>query len=242
MNIVICDDQMEERQELYHYLEVYFRQKNIETSFLQCRNQEELFRNVNSDTDIIFLDIFIDQDNGIELARKIRAEYEQVPIVFVSNSADFVFEGYDVEAIGYLLKPVQMEKLEQVLQHFMLKAQRKIKDQEKLILYDSVGKEKTRISYENIEYIESDLKQIIVHTAKLEKVVAYGTLNAIEQAMKDVKCFLRCHQSFLINMDYAKLDTANCVFLMRSSDTVAIRRRHFKEIQKQYFEYIINEE
>ena len=107
MRICICDDEISQCDVLKemilahgaHAVTVYH---SAEELLFECEN--------NYAFDCIFLDIQMKGINGIECARKIREKDSHVILVFLSAISDYVFEGYEVQAIRYLLKPLQEEQ------------------------------------------------------------------------------------------------------------------------------------
>ena len=96
-----------------------------------------------------------------------------------------------------------------------------------------------RIPRKNITYIESNNSKCIVHTSKNEEYTVYKRLSEIEQELND-RCFLRCHQSFLVNMDY--ILRADKEFTLTNGDTVSIRQRSLKMMKKMYLDYLKEKE
>lgn len=70
--------------------------------------------------DLIILDIYMDGMSGMEIAHKIRQREMETPIVFLTASPDFALESYDVNAFGYLLKPIDADKLTAVLERLLV--------------------------------------------------------------------------------------------------------------------------
>lgn len=97
--------------------------------------------------------------------------------------------------------------------------------------------EPIRIKYSNIEYFESSAKKVILHLKQSKKVYYFTSkLKDIEQVLPS--CFLRCHQSYIVNMDNIKqIDLRNHSFILSSNDEVFISKRMFAQTKKSYNEY-----
>ena len=80
-----------------------------------CTVEQFLFEQAYDRTQILFLDIEKEKMDGIALAREIRKHNRQMQIIFVTGYMEYIQEGYDVEALHYLLKPVSQEKIDSVL-------------------------------------------------------------------------------------------------------------------------------
>ena len=167
---------------------------------------------------------------GNQIAHQLRAMGYQGEIVFLTASSDFAIEGYDVDASGYLLKPLDYGKLEMVMDRIT----RNIAPSTYQIRQRSTV---TKLSYHEILYIESSNSKCILHTESGGAYTVYKTLNTIEKELGDRR-FLRCHQSFLVNMDHIK--QIGKQFLLSNGDYVPIRQRGVKAVRQAYMDYIVS--
>lgn len=117
-----------------------------------------------------------------------------------------------------------------------------IQEEEKQILIrldDSVGKEKYTVPLVAVEYIESNLKKLKLHLTNGSSLEGYGKLKQLEEQIPPKGRFLRCFQSFIVNMEYAELDENNYLFVMRSGIKVPIRKRQYRQIRQRYYNFKI---
>lgn len=230
MNIGVCDDNLLDREIVSNLLEEYFNEKGIVYNIYNYLSGEDLIYDIQDgkSIDMIFLDIYIGNELGINIARKLREEINfSGQLVFLTSTVDFAIEGYEVDAIGYLLKPISTQKLymimDKVTQKYNVGIYR-IKQRKNIIT----------IKFEDIIYVESSNSRCILHSNK-GNYILYKRLNNIEEELKD-KRFLRCHQSYLVNMDYIK--NANKQFELVNSEFVCIRQRSLKAIRQEYITYL----
>jgi DNA-binding LytR/AlgR family response regulator len=230
LNIGVCDDNLLDREIVSDLLEEYFNEKGIVYNIYNYLSGEDLIYDIQDgkSIDMIFLDIYIGDDLGINIARKLREEINFTgQLVFLTSTVDFAIEGYEVDAVGYLLKPIAIEKLymimDKVTQKYNVGIYR-IKQRKNIIT----------IKFEDIIYVESSNSRCILHSNK-GNYILYKRLNNIEEELKD-KRFLRCHQSYLVNMDYIK--NANKQFELVNSEFVCIRQRSLKAIRQEYITYL----
>lgn len=116
MRIAICDDEekyiyqvKELIEHLYHSLEIL-----IDT----CQNGNELLAKYEKyPYDVVILDIEMPAVDGISLARKLRQKSEEVVLIFLTEHVEYALQGYEVNALRYLTKPVKPEKLKEVLDY-----------------------------------------------------------------------------------------------------------------------------
>lgn len=230
LNIGVCDNNLLDREIVSDFLKNYFNEKGISYSIYNYLSGEDLIYDIQDgkSIDMIFLDIYIGNELGINIARKLREEMDfSGQIVFLTSTVDFAIEGYEVDAIGYLLKPIATEKLYMIMDRAIQKYNvniYRIKQRKNIIT----------IKFEDIIYIESSNSRCILHSNK-GNYTLYKRLNNIESELRD-KRFLRCHQSYLVNMDYIK--NADKQFELVNSEFVCIRQRSLKAIKQEYVSYL----
>lgn len=230
MRIGICDSSLLDREIITDFLDDYFYKKSIDYSICSYSSGKELIYDIQDGNylDLIFLDIYIGNELGISIAKQLREEIGyNGKIVFLTATVDFAVDGYDVEAVGYLLKPVHTQKL-----HMVMNKITKNLDAEVYRI-----KQRNNIhtlKFDNIIYVESSNSRCIIHSDNTDYVI-YKRLNDIEAELNN-KRFLRCHQSYLVNMDYIK--NVDKQFELINGDFVCIRQRNLKAIKQQYIDYI----
>ena len=118
MKIAICDDDEKDRKVMRDAVMAYLEMHNYHIGIDEFHSGEAFLSDKIQDYDLVILDIFMDQLNGIETAKKLVQEHPNVQIVFCSSSNAFAAESYDVSALRYLIKPVMPEKLADTLDRF----------------------------------------------------------------------------------------------------------------------------
>ena len=142
--------------------------------------------------DILLLDVEMDKLSGIDLAKRIRKEDRRAEIIFITSHFEFCGEGYEVDALHYLIKPVAEEKLHEVLS----KAAEKLREHPRMIVLDTEG-ETLRIREDEILYAEAFLHYIAVHTKDGVRQVKEN-ISAFASRVGDG--FFRLHRSYLVNL------------------------------------------
>ena len=113
IHIAICDDEPSQLLLLERLAGEWAKQQKVELKVTLSRNSDQFLFGWEGkkDIDILLLDIEMPGMDGITLARRLREMGESLQIIFVTGMTDYVLEGYDVDAVSYLLKPVGKEKL-----------------------------------------------------------------------------------------------------------------------------------
>ena len=229
MHVAICDDCEIDRELLTEFLLSYCASHAVSFEMEQYETAVPLICDVEEGVsfDLVFLDIYMSELLGIEAAHKLRELDYRGKIVFLTASPDFAIAGYDVEAAGYLLKPLAFQTFSQMMDR-MLKyfegSTYPVRQRSKVI----------RIPYDEILYIESRNSKCILH-GKSEDYVIYKQLDKIAEELNDWR-FLRCHQSFLVNMDHVRL--ADREFRMVNGAMVLIRQKDLKAIKQCFLNYV----
>ena len=210
MNIAICDDKTSEIRNLKRLLDDYsrLRQASFTVTCFQSGEALLLFIAENHGFDIIFLDIFMGPANGILVARKIREFDKKCSIIFATNSRDYAIEGYGVSALQYLLKPIVPDLFAAAFDQAI-----EIQKMNVPIFIDIKTRQANfRIKLEDMLFAESDARIITLHLRDHDEIRFYERLDAFETQCKDVR-FLRCHQSFLVNLEYVHSIGNNSIVL-----------------------------
>ena len=118
MRICFCDDEKSFHAVVENMIQKWAKEKGVLCEVFHYDSAEQmLFENEqNFSFDLILLDIQMGKMDDVELARKIRERDNHVMIAFLTAVGDHVFEGYEVQAVRYLMKPLQQEKLSELLE------------------------------------------------------------------------------------------------------------------------------
>ena len=110
-HIAICDDEIEFVSELKDLLKRYSEETGIELMIAEYWNGQELIKNYDTNTDLIFLDIQMNEMDGLTAAGKIRELDEEVSIIFLTSLNQYALEGYKYQAVNYIVKPMKYIRL-----------------------------------------------------------------------------------------------------------------------------------
>lgn len=194
IHIAICDDEIKQRYLLETAVGKILKSKNIAYHIYEYGSGEALLKSDICSYDLIFLDVEMKALNGVETARAIRKENKLVNLVFVTGFTDYVFDGYEVQALNYIMKPFKEEKIKAVLDT----ALGNMNESSFFLLECEQGTFK--IPWETILYFASDKRKITAFTRN-ENYEFYGKLNDLESQVPDT--FMRIHQRYLANLTHA---------------------------------------
>jgi len=215
IKIGLCDDEARELDRLERLVIGYGGKKAETFQIHRFLSGEELLEAISAGEsfDLLFLDIYMSGADGIEVARKVREAGAAGEIIFATSSTEHAVNGYRVRAIQYLLKPLGEEDLfaamDQAIEALSLKADRCV------LIMNRTGS--YRIPLKEIVFAESDAKIVRIHTRKDGAVEYYDRLDNFERQCDDRR-FLRCHKSFLVNLDFAYSIRDNSIQLSTGED------------------------
>ena len=211
VKIGICDDEPEMRKPLRQILEQVLQLQGVEYLISESESGEELTAGISClDIDILFLDIEMSSLDGIETAKLLRRKGMKGIIIFVTAYPDFVFQGYEVHAFHYILKPYRKEKIEEVLRQALHEL--------------DLSKEQYFVIEQKARVIRIPLSQTIAFQSDRRKVEAlleedfvafYGRIDEVYRELPS--CFIRIHNRYIVNLNYVTtLERDRCILGSRS--------------------------
>ena len=199
VKIALVEDNDLDANLLIECMNRYFTRIQEEYSIERYSNSISFLEKYDPSVDIVFMDIELPDLDGLKAAKKMRKYNETSILVFVTNMVQFAVNGYEVNALDFIVKPVKYLIFDAKMNRIMEYVRRKQDDDFKLMLKTATGVYNLQVS--RIRYIEVENHELIYHLDKGEKLVARGQIKDIEDRLTDVG-FFRCHRCFLVNMKY----------------------------------------
>lgn len=170
---------------------------------------------------VLFIDIELPGMNGMELARKLRQGGYCDLIVFTTNFEEYVYEGYEVEAFRYLRKPVRIQDIAVCME----RADRIM--QEKMLVF-MFKRKRYSIPYRDISYISSYGHYLTVHTREQDYDWKY-LLKELQPQLPEQ--FVRCHRSFIVNLDYMRRLDGKRMFL-KTGEEIDVAGGYLEDVRR----------
>lgn len=227
--IAICEDVEAELKLLAEYVTSWGKRKGIAVTIKEYESAEAFLFDyeVNQRLDILILDIQMKEMNGMELAKKLYGEGRKIQYIFVTGMKQYVFEGYSVEAVSYLMKPVRQEELFR----FLSLGYTRLCKNPCIILED--GATLQRISLYDISYLESAGHNTYFYGAGKEYRSSKG-ISSFEEELKE-EGFYRLHRSYIINL--AKVECITKKEVSVEGKQIPIARGQWENLNKAYLAY-----
>lgn len=194
LRIAICDDDINARDALHIQLESILMEETekIVYEFVSGQTAVNWLLKHPGEIDLLFLDVEMPGLNGMETAEKIREFDKNMILVFVTGYTDYVFDGYRVGALDYVIKPAVKERLSEIMKR--VRVQIFSQSEENFVFQNIDGT--YRFSYEEILYFYSERRQVTVVTERGD-FTFYGKLGEVENQTGGE--FVRIHQRYLVN-------------------------------------------
>lgn len=207
ITIAICDDERAEIAYLASLVRTWAAERGISVRMSDYESAESFWFAYEDDhsVDILLLDIQMGGMDGVSLAKKIRSANKEIQIIFITGYMEYIADGYEVEALHYLLKPVTDEKLAAVMD----RAVEKLARNERALFISHAG-ESARIPLYEIRYLEVWQNYVTIHADA--KHTVKKPLGELEKELDDH--FFRAGRSYIVNLRYIRKTTKTGIHLL----------------------------
>lgn len=234
MKIAICDNQKQDRTLLTQYLNVYGQSVCADLTIHEFQTGKDFlcaFHQNPTEYSLIFLDIYLEDTNGLEMCRLIRQANQDVIVIFVTTSPHHALESYELEADGYILKPYSYEKFQRIMRKSLYRLEDNF---QKLTI---VSKRIPVSCYlKDIYYIESFNHVCIIHL-KNDTIETNTSLKELEDRIH-TNCFLRVSRSYIVNMNLIQTINADNLVLT-NGERIILPIRGRQRIRQIYSDYLL---
>lgn len=236
MKIVICEDelvyQVAIRQAIKHWQDA---SGHNDMEIFLYHSSEELLDQFEQkmEVDLLFIDIqFPGELNGIDLARKIRETHHDVTIVFCTNYSEYVYDGYTVNALRFLKKPIVENDIYFCCNYVYNRLV--IRSSNSLTIFSS-GK-RYALRYTEIRYLEVKAHNLYISTTLRPSPFKINAQLSDIMTELPKALFVLCHRSFAINIAHIRMITrTECLLL--NNESIPISRTYIAEVNRAFDRY-----
>ena len=229
LNIVIVEDQDIEAQRLINELTLWSSSKNFSVSIKKYSSGEEYFLSSDTHTALVFfLDIQLPGINGLQVATRLRKEHFNGHIIFLTAFHEYVFEGYHVHALNYLLKPIESSALVPCMDEIA----------QSLIGNNYIFRNKQeiiQIPYQEILAFSRNYHYVDILTKSETFCQRTSLKNILTHLPKE---FIQTHRCYIVNMTHIKKIVANTIELSNHL-TVQIGRQYINSVRMAFANYSV---
>ncbi len=231
LNVIILEDDVTHAMQLKQLLEQWSKQNNISISIRHFFNDKDFSGNSYDEDELFFIDIELGSANGMDIAKRLRKDGFCGNIIFLTAFSEYVFDGYHVQALDYLLKPISREKLEQCMKPIL-------KNMEGSYHVYRTKTETVKIPYNKIlaftsfrHYVDIIIQSNDNETRYRQKI----SLRDLQDQLPEE--FVRCHRTIIININKVMKLTHKDVTLSDNS-VYPVSESYLKNIQDAFSELL----
>ncbi len=221
----ICDDEPVFLNHANTLIDEIMKQYGIPCCIHVFRSKQELLSYMqdesNAHLDLLFLDIYLEDGNGMELAKYLRNSGNEISIAFISNSMDFVLDGYMVEPLGYLIKPLERDRIAEVL----LRAYKKF-ERNRMVIHTPSQTVSFRL--DEILYLEIHDKILSIHTKNGTVLEAAAKLNDWTGKLPQEQ-FVQCHRSYVVALS-AISSICRYTIMLKNNEKIPVSKKRYKQV------------
>lgn len=236
IRIAVCDDSPEFLQQAVNMVERWSEESGVPAEIYRFDNGDALLaKNAVTHMDIIFLDIIMPLQSGIDTAKELRQSDKAVKIIFLTSSPEFALDSYEVKAQDYLLKPVTYEKVKETLTECSHTFEEEPKN---IVLKTAFGYQK--LYFHDMEYAEAQNKRVVFYLRTGKTVESAESLHSLEDRLCLNDGFFKCHRSYLVylpNVDHFSMTE----IITKSGRSIPIARGYGKAFKESYFAFVFRD-
>lgn len=237
--IAICDDEAYYREELERFILTYANERKVDLVYDLYEDGQKLGDAVRGGKvyDMVFLDVEMPGVNGLATATMLRGYMDYLIICFVTSHEGYALNAYEINAEGYIVKPVDYAKLKENIDksRILIDYHNNKEEARKRYMEIEVGRGTETIDIKKIVYLEKRRNQCIIHLRERE-ITCYQTLASVYQRLNQ-NDFLYTHQGYIVNLDCIKEVKSDCVCLGQSVD-VPLSRGKAKEVKQRHHDRV----
>ena len=229
IRIALVEDDPAYAEQLLSYLKEYEKESKERISVQTFSDGEDIVTEYRADYDIILMDVEMKFMDGMSAAEEIRKMDTEVVIIFITNMPQYAIQGYKVNALDYILKPISYFSFSES----MVRALAKVKTPEKEYITIVLKGGKKKLDVARICYVEVQDHVLIYHTLDGD-FETKGTMRDTDNQF-DPKKYFRCNRCYLVNLEF--VETYQGSDIMVNGDTIQVsrsRRKPFLDALNEY--------
>ncbi len=225
--VAICEDEKPIQNELVDACGRILRELDVEYELVPFDSTETLWARLTRGErfDLLCLDILMPGRNGLEMAQELRLRDDRTSILFITGSTEFLQDGYSVQPVQYLIKPVDETLLKQALQTDL----RRNHQPQTIVLQG--GGSTTVLPLRDIFYVEGRDHGVYITSTRGQSFFRINLEQLIQ--MLPMEQFCQCHRSFVVNLQHIR-DISNREVTLESGAQIPVSRGQLAQFRQQF--------
>ncbi len=233
IRIAICDDSVEHVERLERCLEKFH--DVIETEvFYRGSEMLSYIRDQREKYHLYMMDIDLNGENGVDIARQIRRQDDGCLIVFVTSYPEYVYDIFDINVFDYIVKPVGKERINRLMKRVMERLNRQGR-----IFYYHFNKVSYGLDTDNIYLFQKNRRQVEIHTREGNVLYTYMKMEEIMMQLGN-RSFVRVGYSCIVNLKYVEKIVGSVIYIENGMH-VNIARKQLQEVKEKHLKYLSKE-
>lgn len=227
MNAVIVDDMATECEILRSLLKQYKTIQQLPIHITEFHSGKELLNNyIPGSYDVVFMDIFLNNENGVDCALKLRQLDENLNLIFLTTSSEFGVKSYDVRAADYIVKPATFEKLSRALHYCKIK-----ESQDDPTITVTTRNQLLEITLDRILYADYENRSSCIHLKDCLVPVS-GSFSELSNQLIIYPQFMSCFKGIVVNLKEVR-ELGGDYLILKNGEQLPVSRRLQRQVQRQ---------
>lgn len=232
LKIAIVDDEQEARIRLRTVLNKIMINHQVDYQIYEFQGGVELLNEDLNEIDIVFLDIEMKNENGIEISKKMREIESKPVIIFVTSYDGYIRNAFGLNIYAYIMK----DEIDTVVPRTLLSLLKEMNKKEYIVLHSDMGP--LTIRYQDIMYVTIDDRKLYVKTRE-ENIRIYGT--SLKKLHADLnESFLYPNSKYIVNGRHIQ-SIENGAVIMEDNECIFISKGKFKKFNEEYKTFLMKE-
>lgn len=234
MKIVLCDDDKSWLRKAEELLEDYAKTHAIRLTLDSYTDKNSMMRDAVEAPDLLFMDIELGADNGIEVVQEINRKWPFCEVIYLSNYIYYAVDVYETEHMYFILKDQFEERLEKVFQ----KIQKKLQQKQERIQFHVINGGEVLIDASDIVCLERLGRKTVI-VLLTSNLTVWEKLDEILEKLPGDD-FIRCHNSYIVSLPAVK-EYKKDFFEMKNDRIIPISRSYRKIVQEAFMQWVEKE-
>lgn len=234
IKIAVCEDDNTDRQIIKEYIEQYVKERNYKYCLRLFESAED-FLESKFFPDLLFLDILMNEKDGIQLGREIKNSENNIILIYTTNLKEKMVTAFNqIHSFGFLLKPIEKNQIDKMLDDAIIELEKHMYVQ--TVTFESENNTLINLSVMDIFYFEYYRRKIKIVTKDGVYICKNEKITAIADKMEPYG-FIMSHQSFVVNLYYVDKITSQTL-IMKNGDTVYLAQKRASAVRKKLMQLV----